>query len=187
MNRMRSMPTFLAVTLAAGVLGLGGCAKRRPTTAAEARPPAVSQEPATAVAPPRSSAPVHDVEADVLSQDLATLNQKGYLSDAYFDYDASALRDDARGNLAKDSSWLKKYPSVHVLLEGHCDDRGTEAYNLALGERRAQAAREYLEAMGVPQDRIRTVSYGKERPFCSSDDEHCWQENRRDHFVVTAK
>ena len=187
MNRMRSMPTFLAVTLAVGVLGLSGCAKKRPTTAAEARPPAVSQEPATAVAPPRSSAPVHDVEADVLSQDLATLNQKGYLSDAYFDYDASALRDDARGNLAKDSSWLKKYPSVHVLLEGHCDDRGTEAYNLALGDKRAAAAREYLESLGVAESRIQTVSYGKERPFCDQDNDSCWQENRRYHVIVTAK
>ena len=187
MNRMRPRAAGLALSLAAGVLVLSGCAKKRPTTAAEARPAASQEAPATAVAPPRSPAPVHDVEADVLSQDLATLNQKGYLSDAFFDYDAAALRDDARGNLAKDSSWLQKYPSVHVLLEGHCDDRGTEAYNLALGERRAQAAREYLVSMGVPEDRIRTVSYGKERPFCQSDDEGCWQQNRRDHFVVTAK
>ncbi len=161
MNRMRPILAGVALTLTVGVLGLAGCAKKRPTTAAEARP-AASQEPAaTAVAPPRSAAPVHDVEADVLSQDLATLNKKGYLSDAFFDYDAAALRDDARGNLAKDSSWLKKFPSVHVLLEGHCDDRGTEAYNLALGERRAEAAREYLISMGVPDDRIRTVSYGE--------------------------
>jgi peptidoglycan-associated lipoprotein len=189
MSRMRSRTAggAVALALAAGVVCLAGCAKKRPTTAAEARPPVTSQEPATAVAPPRSAAPVHDVEGDVLSQDLATLNQKGYLSDAFFDYDAAALRDDARGNLAKDSSWLKKYPSVRVLLEGHCDDRGTEAYNLALGERRAQAAREYLVSMGVPEDRIRTVSYGKERPFCQADNESCWQENRRDHFVVTAK
>jgi peptidoglycan-associated lipoprotein len=185
MNRMRAMAAGAAVTL--GVLLAAGCAKKPPTTAAEARPAAVPGPASTTVAPPPSVAPVHDATADVLSQDLATLNRKGYLADAYFDFDAAALRDDARGDLSKDSEWLKKFPSVQVLLEGHCDDRGTEAYNLALGERRAEAAREYLESMGVPESRIRTVSYGKERPFCSSDDEGCWQQNRRDHFVVTAK
>jgi peptidoglycan-associated lipoprotein len=179
------MAAGAAATL--GILLAAGCAKKPPTTAAEARP-AVSRGPeSTAVSPPPSAAPVHDATADVLSQDLATLNKKGYLSDAFFDYDTAALRDDARGDLAKDSTWLKKFPSVHVLLEGHCDERGTEAYNLALGERRAEAAREYLTSMGIPDDRIQIVSYGKERPFCSAADEACWQQNRRDHFVVTAK
>jgi peptidoglycan-associated lipoprotein len=175
------------LALAVSVLLLAGCAKRRPTTTAEARSAASPEPETTAVTPPRSAAPVRDVEADVLSQDLATINKKGYLSDAYFDFDASTLRDDARSNLASDSSWLKQYPSVHVLLEGHCDNRGTQAYNLALGERRTHAAREYLISMGVPENRIRTVSYGEERPFCLSEDEGCWQQNRRDHFVVTAK
>jgi peptidoglycan-associated lipoprotein len=183
MKTMRPMAAGLAVTL--GVFWAAGCAKKPPTTAAEARP--ASGPAATTVAPPPSTAPVHDATADVLSQDLATLNKKGYLADAYFDYDAASLRDDARGDLAKDSTWMQKFPSVHVLLEGHCDDRGTEAYNLALGERRAEAAREYLVSLGVPGDRIKTVSYGKERPFCATDDETCWQQNRRDHFVVTAK
>jgi len=175
----------VALAVVSTAVTLSACAKKPPTTSAEARPP-VQPHP-TAVAPPPSTSAQKDVDGDVLSQDLATLNRKGYLVDAYFDYDQSELRADARDGLAKDAQWLKKYPSIQILLEGHCDDRGTEAYNLALGDRRASAAREYLESLGVPESRIKTVSYGKERPFCDSDNDSCWQENRRDHVVVTAK
>ena len=176
----------VALTVVSAAVTLSACAKKSPTTSAEARPP-VQSHPAETVAPPPSTAAHKDGEGDVLSQDLATLNRKGYLVDAYFDYDQSELRADARDGLAKDAQWLKKYTSVQILLEGHCDDRGTEAYNLALGDKRASAAREYLESLGVPESRIKTVSYGKERPFCESNTDSCWQENRRDHVVVTAK
>ncbi len=115
------------------------------------------------------------------------LNEKGYLKPAFFDFDKADLREDARTTLAADADWLKRYPSVQFVLEGHCDDRGTEAYNLALGERRANAAKEYLASLGVDSSRIKTVSYGKERPFCTDDNETCWQSNRRDHPLITAK
>jgi len=177
----------VALTAVSAAVALSACAKKPPTTSAEARPPVQSRPAETPVAPPASTSAHKDLEGDVLSQDLATLNRKGYLVDAYFDYDQSELRADARDGLAKDAQWLKKYPSVQILLEGHCDDRGTEAYNLALGDKRASAAREYLESLGVPESRIKTVSYGKERPFCESNTDSCWQENRRDHVVVTAK
>ncbi|HTR04293.1 MAG TPA: peptidoglycan-associated lipoprotein Pal [Thermoanaerobaculia bacterium] len=177
----------------AGVLGLASvclwglsCKKNAPTTAAQAAPP-VKAAPEKAVVPPRAPDTAHDAQADVMSQDLATLNRKGYLQDAYFNFDESELRDDARQALANDAQWLKKYPSIRILLEGHCDDRGTEAYNLALGEQRASIARQYLADLGVPADRVAVVSYGKERPFCEADNDSCWQENRRDHVLVTAK
>ena len=177
----------VALIAVCAALALSACAKKAPTTTAEARPPVQSRPAETPVSPPPSTVGHKDLEGDVLSQDLATLNRKGYLLDAYFDYDQAELRTDARDGLAKDAQWLKKYPSVQILLEGHCDDRGTEAYNLALGDKRASAAREYLESLGVPESRIKTVSYGKERPFCDSDTDPCWQENRRDHVIVTAK
>src|SRR5262249_8153913 len=121
MNRLKTMAAGAAVTL--GVVLAAGCAKKPPTTAAEAppaaapgpRPPVPPGPASTTVAPPPSVAPVHDATADVLSQDLATLNRKGYLADAYFDYDRASLRDDARTDLSKDSEWLKKFPSVQVL------------------------------------------------------------------------
>jgi peptidoglycan-associated lipoprotein len=177
----------VALTVVSATVALSACAKKPPTTSAEARPPVQSRPAETQVAPPPSTVAHRDLEGDVLSQDLATINRKGYLVDAYFDFDQADLRGDARESLAKDAQWLKKYPSVQILLEGHCDDRGTEAYNLALGDKRASNAREYLESLGVPDSRIKTVSYGKERPFCDSDTDSCWQENRRDHVIVTAK
>jgi len=178
--------SWVAMGLGLALVGTTACQKQAPTTAAKAAPPQ-KESPAVAVAPPKAGTTAGDTTPDVLSQDLATLNKRGYLSDAFYDFDRSDLREDARTSLARDAGWLKNYVSVQVLLEGHCDDRGTEAYNLALGERRADAARQYLEAMGIPSDRLKTVSYGKEKPFCSQDDENCWQENRRAHFVMTAK
>jgi peptidoglycan-associated lipoprotein len=159
------------------------CAKKPPTTTAQVRE---NPAPVVSPAPPRSAAaaPARD---DVLTEDLATLNRHGYLKDVYFDFNESSLRDDARKNLAADAMWLEHYPSIRILIEGHCDDRGTEAYNLSLGDRRANATREYLASLGVDGTRVQVVSYGKERPFCDQETETCWQENRRGHFLVTAK
>jgi len=179
-------PMSLALVLALGALGLPACKKNPPTTAASARPPVQVAGPASSAVAPPAPAP-HDLSASVLSQDLDSLNRKGYLTDAFFDYDQAVLRDDARTTLAQDAQWLKQFPSIQILLEGHCDERGTQAYNLALGERRASAAKEYLVSLGIPESRIRIVSYGKERPFCETDTEACWGQNRRDHVLVTAK
>jgi peptidoglycan-associated lipoprotein len=164
------------------------CKKKPPTTAQDARPPVESKPAETAVAPPPSTATrPGDVTADVLRQDVTELNKKGYLTDAYFDYDEADLREDARTALAADAEWLKKYPTVQVLIEGYCDERGTGAYNLALGDRRANAAKEYLVSLGIDGPRLRTVSYGEERPFCADSNESCWQQNRRAHLLITAK
>ena len=186
--KRHSTPLIALAIVAAAILPLSqGCKKKAPTTTAEARPPV--EEPAppvTNVPPPVETRP--DVDAvDIGSQDLASLNAKGYLKDAYFDYDQSDLRDDARTVLSSNAEWLKRYRTIQVLVEGHCDERGTSAYNLALGDRRANAARDYLDSLGVAASRIRTVSYGKERPACTEASEDCYQQNRRAHFVITAK
>jgi peptidoglycan-associated lipoprotein len=106
------------------------------------------------------------------------------VKDAYFELDKSDLRDDARAALTKDAEFLRSYPQVHVSIEGHCDERGSTEYNLGLGQRRAEAAKNYLISLGIPADRMETTSWGKERPFCSEHDESCWQQNRRAHFVL---
>jgi peptidoglycan-associated lipoprotein len=112
---------------------------------------------------------------------LATMVQ-----DVYFDYDRSDVREDARATLTRDADALKNIFNTHstavVLIEGHCDERGSAEYNLGLGDRRATAAKEFLVQLGVPADRLRTVSYGKERPQCTDSNEECWQKNRRAHF-----
>ena len=106
------------------------------------------------------------------------------VQDAFFDYDKADIRADARDALSKTAQFLRSYPNVKVVLEGHCDERGSTEYNLALGDRRAQAAKDFMVSLGVAADRMQTVSYGKERPFCTEANESCYSQNRRAHFVL---
>jgi peptidoglycan-associated lipoprotein len=103
--------------------------------------------------------------------------------DAYFDYDSAEIRADAREALQKTAAFLKGYPNIRVTVEGHCDERGSTEYNLALGDRRANAVKQYLVNLGIPAANLNTVSYGKEKPFCMESSEGCWQQNRRGHFA----
>lgn len=104
--------------------------------------------------------------------------------DAFFDYDKADIRPDARETLAKTAEFLRTHQQVKVNIEGHCDERGSTEYNLALGDRRAQVVRQFLISLGVAPERMESVSWGKERPFCTTSDETCWQQNRRGHFVM---
>lgn len=104
--------------------------------------------------------------------------------DAYFDFDRADIRPDARVALTQTAEFLREYPKARVLVEGHCDERGSTEYNLGLGDRRANAAREFLTSLGIAAGRVETISYGKERPFCFESNEECWQLNRRAHFVL---
>lgn len=106
------------------------------------------------------------------------------VKDAFFDYDKADIRADARAALAQTAQFLRSYAQVRVTIEGHCDERGSTEYNLALGDRRAQAVRQFLISLGIAADRLETVSWGKERPFCTDSNESCWQQNRRGHFVM---
>jgi peptidoglycan-associated lipoprotein len=106
------------------------------------------------------------------------------LGDIYFDFDRFLIRADAQPVLEGDARWLRNEQGKSLLIEGHCDERGTLAYNLVLGENRAKAAKRYLEDLGIPASRLMTTSYGKEKPFCTDHNESCWSTNRRAHFVV---
>ncbi|HTY55067.1 MAG TPA: peptidoglycan-associated lipoprotein Pal, partial [Candidatus Binataceae bacterium] len=109
----------------------------------------------------------------------------GPLTDIHFDYDEFTIRQQDGGILRSNAQWLQQHPGTHVQVEGHCDERGSEEYNIALGAKRAQAAKEYLVTLGIADDRISTISYGKELPLCTEHDESCWAQNRRAHFVVS--
>jgi peptidoglycan-associated lipoprotein len=162
------------------------CAPKKPAPPPEPTPAAVSTPTVVTVEPPAPTPqPTTRVTDDITAKSLSEISS--YLKPAFFDYDKSDVRADARDVLAANAAWLKKYPSVQVTVEGHCDERGTSQYNLALGDRRANAAKDYLASLGVDASRIKTVSYGKERPFATGHDEDSWQKNRRAHFVVTAK
>jgi len=141
-------------------------------------PPAPTPVP-TPVPPPPAETPAPPVEegAEAWSR---------YLKDVFFDFDKFDIRPDQRDALAEDADWLKKHPMVKFTIEGHCDERGTRQYNLALGERRAHSAKEYLVTLGIEESRISTISYGKDRPFDPGHDESAWAKNRRAHFVVTS-
>jgi peptidoglycan-associated lipoprotein len=129
---------------------------------------------------PRQSSPSSSLEAYREGKDPAS----GPLKEIYFDYDRSDLSGDARETLKANAAWLKANPSARVEIEGHCDERGTNEYNLALGAKRAQAAKDYLVTLGIPAQRVSTISYGKELQVCRESIEACWQKNRRDRFSV---
>ncbi|MBI2080641.1 MAG: peptidoglycan-associated lipoprotein Pal [candidate division NC10 bacterium] len=136
-----------------------GAVAERPVTPAA---PAAPARPAAPTAPPAAS-PVEDV---------------------FFDFDKSVLRDDAKASLDRNVAWLKANANARVSVEGHCDERGTNEYNLALGERRGKAVKDYLVAAGIAANRLQTISYGEERPFVLGHDESAWRWNRRGHFVI---
>jgi peptidoglycan-associated lipoprotein len=127
------------------------------------------------------NAPPPPPEAPKASFDQIFLEK---VKDAFFDYDSAEIRADARAVLQNDADFLKAYPQARVTIEGHCDERGSTEYNLALGDRRANAVKEYLVSLGVPADRLTTTSWGKEKPFCTESNEACWQQNRRGHFTL---
>ena len=163
---------YLVVPLLVLTLFLVGCPKRPGSTAAVAPAPGGPQA-APAPAPPM-------VKPGEFAQDPS-------LKMVYFDFDRHDIRPGDAKTLDGDAAWLKGNPNFLVLIEGHCDERGTNEYNLALGERRAKAAMNYLVAQGVQASRITIISYGRERPVCKEKTEACWAQNRRDHFLTKAR
>jgi len=186
----------MAILIAAiATTTLTACHKKAPPVARPMPPPPATT--ATAPArPPAPPVPVNEptvvppepVRDDAISSaSLDDLNKNSPLNPVYFELDSSDLSPSGQKALDANAALLKKYPTWAVTIEGHCDERGTAEYNLALGERRAIAARAYLVSLGIAADRLRTVSYGKEFPFDPGHDEGAWSKNRRAHFVITAK
>jgi peptidoglycan-associated lipoprotein len=116
--------------------------------------------------------------------DLEFFNDPSNINDAFFDYDRYEIRDDTRQALLDDARALKERPNIRITIEGHCDERGSEAYNLALGDKRANAAKDFLVTQGIDPARIDTISYGEEKPFATGHDEAAWKQNRRAHLVM---
>ena len=185
--------TLMAAAVACVTLGVA-CHKNPPPVARPAPPPSTGAatpqrppEPPQPVAEP-SVVPPEPVPEDALaSAPLDDLNRNSPLKPVFFDLDSSDLSPDGQKTLDENAKVLKRYGSWAITIEGHCDERGTAEYNLALGERRAAAARAYLVSLGIASDRLRTVSYGKEFPFDPGHDESAFSKNRRAHFVITAK
>ena len=177
-NRL-AMPLYGLMLLS--FVSLYGCpppATTKPEAAAAAGQTAGKPKPAQAVA--KANTPASSLEAAREGKSPAG----GPLKDIYFDFDRYDLRPDARATLKANADWLKANPSVRAEIEGHCDERGTNEYNLALGAKRAQTAQDYLISLGIAKQRLSTKSYGEELPICKEHTEECWQKNRHDRLVV---
>jgi peptidoglycan-associated lipoprotein len=178
--------TILVVLALAAVTAITACAKKAPPpppapVAPEAPPPAPPPPPKPEVAP------VVDEYARLKAMSAEEIEKSGILKEVFFVYDRAEIREQDRATLSQNADALKRFDFLLITVEGHCDERGTVEYNLALGERRAKAAHDYLVSLGVPSERLKTVSYGKEVPACAESGEECWQRNRRAHFTVTGK
>ena len=177
---MAMRPVLSSVTLVALILTFlfVGCAKEEPP------PPTVETPPRPAAPPPPPPSPPPPPPGPSISQQAF---QEFQNQDIYFDFDKYDLRTDARTTLDRKASFLNQNSSVRVQIEGHTDERGTNEYNLALGERRANAAKQYLTTAGISAGRLSTISYGEERPLDPGHNEAAWARNRRDHFVITGQ
>jgi peptidoglycan-associated lipoprotein len=178
------------LALALGVVLLASCGPKRPPASSHGRngaPPAQGTNRASGTSLESGDLqPIPD-EATPFGEDLTgtASPEGGPLADIYFAYNQSGLTDEARAILDRHAQWLQGRADVKVRLEGHCDERGTVEYNIALGDQRAKVALEYLASLGVPMDRLSSVSYGKERPVEAGHDESAWAKNRRVHFAVS--
>jgi peptidoglycan-associated lipoprotein len=171
-------PTGLAVVILA--LALFGCSsQKKPGEGANGPGGAGANGIGEGGVGPGGGSSLAQMQSGTLGQ-----NGQGPLSDIHFGYNDYAIQQQDSDVLRSNADWLQKHPNSRVQIEGHCDERGSEEYNIALGAKRAQSAKDYLQTLGITPDRLSTISYGKELPICTEHTEDCWQQNRRDHFAV---
>ena len=206
MRQRTGVRILCMIGLLVGSLALFGCPKRpeviqaAPAPAGPAAAAVPAPPPAPTPPPPPAPAPQQIVETPVVPPTPApapapvaptppppAAPAPPPLKDVFFDFDRSAIRNEQKAALNDNAGWLKANSGAKIILEGHCDERGTAEYNLALGERRAKAVKDYLVGVGIAPDRISTISYGKERPFVLGHDESAWKWNRRAHFVLQGR
>lgn len=179
------------LTLCGLVVVIAACGGKKAPVATPAPPPPAAPSappPPPPPPPPAPAAPAPVSQEDLFSRKtLDQLNAERPLGDVYFDLDQSVIKDEGRSMLQRNADWMKQWSTTRIMVEGHCDSRGSSEYNLGLGERRAAAVKDYLVSLGILGDRIMSVSKGKEQPVCSEENEECWSRNRRGHFIITAK
>jgi peptidoglycan-associated lipoprotein len=190
MNAYFSHKILLCLVLVVLFLPTTGCAKKVKAKPA-ANPPVASVPPAPENTPPGGDTGKGISETDKggskPTRPEGDYVDTPFLKDVFFDYDKSELKSEGRRALEENANWLKKNPQARILIEGHCDERGTEEYNEALGERRALATKSFLINLGISGDRIATISYGELRPFDTGHSEEAWSQNRRAHFKVSSE
>lgn len=183
------MRRFVVISLALILaLSFAVSCKKKPQEVPQPPAPQVQEQPKVEkVEEPVIKAPQLSEEELFLRKSLEQINREKPLANIYFDYDKSDIRLDARPVLETNASWLKRFPTIKILIEGHCDERGTEEYNMALGERRAKSTMDYLSSLGVAYERMKIISYGKSQPVDPGHSEDAWAKNRRAQFTVIEK
>lgn len=193
MRRRRVVSSVVVILL---TLVAAGCARRQAPVAQPAPPPAAAPPPALSPPPPPPAQRVEETlpfppepvpDDGITSRSLDDLNRDSPFKPAFFPLDSAELDEAGRAVVTANAALMRKYSTWVITVEGHCDERGTAEYNLALGERRAVAVKTYLVSLGISPERVRTVSYGKEFPFDPAHNEDAWAKNRRAHFVITSK
>lgn len=206
MRRISGSRILWTAYLLVGIVSLVGCAERSQVTkgptaptpglAAPTRPPSSASQPPPAERPQTAPSEVQvavppnirvETNPAPAPQPSAASTETSPLKDVFFEYDAAMIGDDQKAAMDANVAWLRAHPGAMVVIEGNCDERGSEEYNLGLGDRRAQTVKDYLLAAGISANRIATISYGKERPFVLGHDESVWRWNRRAHFALQNK
>ena len=190
---MKKIVTVIAMTTMLAALTLSAGCKKAMITRPEAPAPTAAQQP-EAKAPTKAPETITEQKVEsVTSKDIASAGtegkevKEGMFADVLFDYDKYEVQETYKTEMKAVSAWMMKNGSASLSVEGHCDERGTNEYNLALGDRRAKAVKDYLVSLGIPSSRIDTISYGEEKPACTEQSEACWAKNRRAHFVILMK
>ncbi|HWR58443.1 MAG TPA: peptidoglycan-associated lipoprotein Pal [Thermodesulfovibrionales bacterium] len=179
------MKKFVALAIILG-MAFFGCAEKKPVPTLQPEEVKTPVQTKDIEKPKTVPQKVTDDEVKVETREVAPKVEEipGMFKDVYFDYDKYHIREDAKTTLKAVADYLIKNSANKMLVEGHCDDRGTSEYNLGLGDKRAKAVKDYLISLGVPSSRIDSISYGKEKPLCNDQKEDCWAKNRRAHFVI---
>lgn len=181
---------WIVLAALSALLLVSACAKK-PEPVVTPPPQTTERAPTTDVAPDTTPAGPVDAQEEPPPQSIQELQadaeRAGLLGDVFYDFDRYDLRSEARDRLQKNAAYMKQNPSLRFNIEGHCDERGTNEYNIALGQGRSTTSLDYLVSLGVAASRFRTISYGEERPFCTESTEACWQKNRRARFVITGQ
>ena len=174
-NNRSTLAKTMAIASVAVMLTVAGCSSKKTAPVGDTNPNAngIGENSSTGSG------------SDLDKWEQGTVGRGGPLSDIHFGYNDSSIQDQDSSVLKSNASWLQAHPQTKVQVEGYCDERGSEEYNIALGAKRAQAGKDYLETLGISSTRMSTISYGKELPLCTDHDESCWQQNRRDHFSVS--
>lgn len=191
MIRKRMSWVLVWVLVPAAAMVFLGCPKKKPEPpdeiAMDTREVAPTEEMEEPAPPPADEQEMDPLDSEDLREVNAEAERQGFSPDVYFEFDKSDLKPEARQKLDGNARWLRSHPEFLVRIEGHCDERGTNEYNLALGERRANTAKDYQVSLGVEGGRLETISYGEERPVCTESSESCWWRNRRAHMVIVGR